>query len=75
MLKNSEEYNKLLSQYNLAQKLLGYLDSIGVQFTSPIMQYLQRKYGTHPDCVVNMETAYYNLLSADLLKHQKGTHE
>ena len=66
-----EEYNKLLTEYELVSELIEKADEYGLEHSHPLVQYLFQKHLSHPDSIISMENRFNTYLSEDMLKHSK----
>lgn len=67
----TKEYDKLLIEYELVKDIIDKADEYGLSYTHPLMQYLYLKNICHPDCTVNMENKFYDMLEKDMLENAK----
>ena len=68
-----EEYNKLLTEYELVSELIEKADEYGLEHSHPLVQYLFRKHLSHPDSIISMENRFNACLEEDILKHSNTT--
>lgn len=67
----TKEYDKLLIEYELVRDIIDKADKYGLSYTHPLMQYLYSKNICHPDCIVNMNNKFYDILEKDMLENAK----
>ena len=77
----TKESDKLLIEYELVRDIIDKADKYGLSSTHPLMQYLYSKnintinlYSKnicYPDCIINMNNKFYDILEKDMLGNAK----